>query len=73
MRWATALVLKLLDVAWDQWDHRISIANALQDSADAQRIDSEVEDQLRLGPQLLRGAALRRFDSPTRVYALSIH
>ena len=29
MRWATALVLKLLDIAWDQWDHHISIANAL--------------------------------------------
>ena len=73
MRWATALVLKLLDVAWDQWDHRISLTNDLQDSADAQRINCEVEAQLQMGPQLLQGAALCRFDSPNRVHTLSTH
>ena len=65
------MVLKLLDIAWDQWDHRISIATALQDSADAQRISAEVEEELHRGPQFLKGPDLRQFDFPEQIRALS--
>lgn len=58
-RWATALIQKLWDIAWDLWEHRIGIvhgeANAelLNNMAE---VDGQIRTQFLRGPQ---GLALR--------------
>jgi hypothetical protein len=39
-RWATALVVKLLEIAWDLWDHRNQIKFNLETAQDLARRDS---------------------------------
>jgi hypothetical protein len=39
-RWATSLVVKLLQVAWDLWDHRNQVKHNLETAQDLARHDS---------------------------------
>jgi hypothetical protein len=39
-RWATSLVVKLWDIAWDLWDHRNQIKHNLKTAQDLARRDS---------------------------------
>jgi hypothetical protein len=39
-RWATSLVVKLLQVAWDLWDHRNQVKHNLETGQDFARRDS---------------------------------
>ena len=64
-RWASALIRKLWEVSWDQWDHRNGI---LKNSADPERldgmeeIDEEIRRELARGPGNLRQRHRHHFD-----------
>ena len=52
-RWATAIITKLLNVAWDQWEHRNGIAHASATSAREldPAVNRELEWLYRQGPR----------------------
>ncbi len=49
-RWATELILKLWNVAWDLWEHRNNITHASLQKAKATRITEEIAALLARGP-----------------------
>ena len=61
LRWASHLITKLLNVAWDQWEHRNGINSRMLDNARHQLTSRLVSAELALGPRNLRGAARRMF------------
>ena len=69
-RWVSLLIRKLLDVAWDQWEHRCGQAHDREETAHAQQISTAVEDILRSGPGRLTGRDRRYFSFPARVRSL---
>ena len=64
-RWASALIRKLWEVSWDQWDHRNEI---LKNSDDAERlhgmeeIDAEIRREMARGPGNLQQRHRYHFD-----------
>ena len=50
LRWATALVKKLWDIAWDMWDHRNQVLHHKEKGQHEQRVDAEIRAQFHLGP-----------------------
>ena len=62
-RWASHLITKLLNVAWDQWEHRNGVNARMLDNARHQLTTRLVAEELALGPRILRGAARRLFSS----------
>ena len=70
-RWLSLLIRKLLDVAWDQWEHRCGQAHEREETAHAQQISTAVEDTLRSGPGRLTGRDRSYFSLPARVWSLS--
>ena len=69
-RWVSLLIRKLLDVAWDQWEHRCGQAHDREATAHSQKISNAVEDTLRSGPGRLTGRDRRYFLFPARIRAL---
>ena len=69
-RWVSSLIQKLLDVAWDQWDHRCGITHRHSASAHDTRISTAVEDTLATGPGRLTGRDRHYFSFPERTRAL---
>ena len=70
-RWLSLLIRKLLDVAWDQWEHRCGQVHQREETAHDQSIRQAVEDALREGPEQLTGRDRKYFQFPDRVRALS--
>ena len=69
-RWLSLLIRKLLDVAWDQWEHRCGQAHQQAETAHDQSIRQAVEEALRGGPGQLTGRDRQYFQFPERVRAL---
>ena len=69
-RWVSSLIQKLLDVAWDQWDHWCGINHRHSVSANDTRISTAVEDTLATGPSRLTGRDRHYFSFPERTRAL---
>ena len=66
-RWISQLILKLLGVAWDQWEHRNGIANKPLDSARHQRSTRLVLETLAVGPRSLTGSSLVSFNEGYKI------
>ena len=69
-RWLSLLIRKLLDVAWDQWEHRCGQAHHQAEPAHDHSIRQAVEEALRGGPGHLTGRDRQYFQFPERVWAL---
>ena len=67
-RWTVELIKKLLEVAWDQWEHRNGVAHRQSRSATQQLMDRQIEEQIRLGPRQLRGLDRRLFLQHRRIW-----
>ena len=76
-RWASALIQKVFDVAWDQWEHRNGILHEVDNKFDQEttiRVDAEIKRQFRVGtgslPQadhgLFRAGVQRILDRPLK-------
>ena len=61
LRWASQLIRKLLNIAWDQWEHRNRINHRLLDNARHQHTSRLISLELRLGPRGLRGHSKQTF------------
>ena len=51
-RWTSALIQKVFDVAWDQWEHRNGILHDVDNKFDKvieRRVDGEIRSQFRVG------------------------
>ena len=70
LRWVSQLIRKLLDMAWDQWEHRCGIATGKETTARHLRINRAVEEVLTAGPGNLVGRDRRLFLHPARIRAL---
>ena len=66
-RWVASLIKKLLEVAWDQWEHRCGSVHRQEATAHQLRINNTVEDLLQAGPGKLKGRDRRYFMFPNRV------
>ena len=60
-RWLAALIQKLWDVAWDQWQHRNHVLHDVNEGALALQRQSEIKEQFQLGRGSLSGEAWRLF------------
>ena len=69
-RWVSALIKKLFEVAWDQWEHRCGVVHNQEATAHQLCINLAVEDTLTSGPGKLTGRDRRYFLFPARVRAL---
>ena len=66
-RWVSQLILKLIGVAWDQWEHRNGVAHRNLDCARHQRSSRLVREALALGPRILTGASLQSFNEGHKI------
>ena len=71
LRWTSLLIRKLLDVAWDQWEHRCGQAHRQDTNAHSLQISKAVDDTLRTGPGRLTGRDRQYFSFPDRIKSLS--
>ena len=60
-QWASQLIQKLLNIAWDQWEHRNGINNLHLDNAHHQYTSRLVSDEIALGLCGLSGNSKRMF------------
>ena len=49
-RWATQLILKLLNIAWDLWEHRNGIVHTKDQNQLLQSVNSEIANVIHNGP-----------------------
>ena len=70
-RWISALIQKIWDVAWDQWQHRNATLHQEETTASQRRIDQAIEEHLNQGARNLRGANRRFFQHANRVRQLN--
>jgi hypothetical protein len=55
-QWATALILKLFNVAWDQWEHRNHFLHEVEnkfDQEEALQVDNQIRQEFVTGSRLL--------------------
>ena len=73
LRWVSQLILKLLNIAWDQWEHRNGIRNQDFHNARHQFTSRLVADKVALGPRGLSGNSLRLFNLGPRLLCQPSH
>ena len=63
-RWATLLIRKLWDVAWDFWEHRNGILHKVDNTVKHQATDQELRRLYALGPAKVLRCDRRLFNKP---------
>ena len=62
LRWTAALITKLWDVAWDQWEHRNGIVHRAAESRHREELRLQVQEAIRAGRPSVRRSEWSLFD-----------
>jgi hypothetical protein len=68
-RWATQLILKLFDIAWDLWEHRNGLVHRIDQDKLLQTVDTKIKEEVQDGApsressHLFSEATISRLDS----------
>ena len=60
-QWLHALIQKMWDTAWDQWDHQNGYVHKKELTAQDKELNSEIMEELRVGSAGLYGQVLYQF------------